>query len=169
MRLFSLRWDRTLANASGPRRDPWCVRPEAARNLSRAIRSALSRAPARTPYRCNTHAVSAPQNRDGSGRWPRDVSGNPGGRPKGLAKATREMVGEDGLHLVQLWWDIARDETRRDSDRLRASELLAERGWGKAAVFQPQEGDLLDLAEAEQAAEEFTRSILRLAEKPDQG
>jgi hypothetical protein len=84
-----------------------------------------------------------------------------------LAKATRELVGEDGLALAQLWWDIARDETRRDSDRLEASRLLADRGWGKAAVFAPQEGDPLDLSDAEQAAEEFTAAILRLADGPE--
>jgi hypothetical protein len=55
----------------------------------------------------------APQNRDGSGRWPRGVSGNPGGRPKGLARATRELVGEDGMALVELWWSIASDPMRR--------------------------------------------------------
>jgi hypothetical protein len=58
--------------------------------------------------RCDDASVSAPQSRNGSGRWPRSVSGNPGGRPKGLARATREIVGEDGLALAQLWWDIAR-------------------------------------------------------------
>ena len=93
-------------------------------------------------------------------------SGNPRGRPRGLARATREMVGDDGMKLVQLWWDIARDETRRDRDRLEASKLLADRGWGKAAVFAPQEGDPFDLEEVEAAAEEFRRMVLRLA--PDQ-
>jgi hypothetical protein len=68
-------------------------------------------------------------------------SGNPGGRPKGLAKATRELVGEDGMPLVELWLSIAMDPLRRDADRLRASELLADRGWGKAAAFQPIEVD----------------------------
>jgi hypothetical protein len=95
-------------------------------------------------------------------------SGNPGGRPQGLARATRELVGEDGMALAQLWWDIARDETRRDRDRLEASKLLADRGWGKAAVFSPQEGDPLDLAALEGAAEEFRTAILRLApSEPD--
>jgi hypothetical protein len=60
-----------------------------------------------------------------------------------LARAARELVGEDGMALVQLWWEIARDETRRDSDRLEASRLLADRGWGKAASFEPVEGDPL--------------------------
>jgi hypothetical protein len=119
-------------------------------------------------YRCNTQAMRAPQNRDGAGRWPRGVSGNPGGRPKGLARAARELVGEDGMALVQLWWDIARDETRRDSDQLEASRLLAERGWGKTPTFAAiEEGDPLDLADAEKAAEEFTAAILRLADGPE--
>jgi hypothetical protein len=90
-------------------------------------------------------------------------SGNPGGRPQGLARATRELVGEDGKALVELWWSIARDPMQRTSDRLEASKLLADRGRGKAAVFSPQEGDPLDLALAEQAAEEFRAKILRLA------
>jgi hypothetical protein len=111
--------------------------------------------------------MSAPQNRDGSGRWPRGISGNPGGRPKGLAKATRELVGDDGMALAQLWWDIARDPMRRDSDRLEASRLLADRGWGKAASFEPVEGDPLDLAALEGAAEEFRRMVLRLAPQPE--
>jgi hypothetical protein len=55
------------------------------------------------------------------------------------------------------------DETRRDSDRLEASRLLADRGWEKAAAYEPKEGDPLDLANLEQAAEEFRASILRLA------
>ena len=111
--------------------------------------------------------MSRPQNRDGTGRFSRGVSGNPGGRPKGLAKATRELVGEDGAALAQLWWDIARDETRRDSDRLEASRLLADRGWGKAANFEPLEGDPLDLAALEGAAEEFRAKILRLADSSE--
>jgi hypothetical protein len=90
-------------------------------------------------------------------------SGNPGGRPQGLAKATRELVGEDGMKLAEFWLSIMEDETRRDSDRLEASKLLADRGWGKAAVFSPQEGDPLDLASMEQAAEDFRAAILRLA------
>jgi hypothetical protein len=57
---------------------------------------------------------------------------------------------------------------QRTSDRLEASKLVADRGWGKAAVFSPQEGDPLDLALAEQAAEEFRAKILRLTRDADQ-
>jgi hypothetical protein len=77
------------------------------------------------------------------------------------------LVGEDGTALAQLWWDIARDETRRDRDRLEASKLLADRGWGKAAAFAPQEGDPFDLEDAERGAEEFRKMILRLADSQE--
>jgi hypothetical protein len=61
------------------------------------------------------------------------------------------------------------DETRRDSDRLEASRLLADRGWGKAPAYAAiEEADPLDLASAEQAAEEFRQSILRLGEQPEE-
>jgi L-rhamnose isomerase len=90
-------------------------------------------------------------------------SGNPGGRPQSLAKATRALVGEDGMALAQLWWDIARDETRRDRDRLEASRLLADRGWGKAPTYAAiEEADPLDLANLEAAAEDFRARILAL-------
>jgi len=107
--------------------------------------------------RCENTSVSRIQNNAGTtggvtgrGFMP-GRSGNPGGRPKGLAKATRELVGDDGMALVELWWDIARDETRRDRNRLEASKLLADRGLGKAASFEPLEGDPLDLAALEGA------------------
>jgi hypothetical protein len=61
------------------------------------------------------------------------------------------------MALVELWWSIAQDETRRDRDRLEASRLLADRGWGKAANFEPLEGDPLGLEDVEQAAEESWR------------
>jgi len=38
----------------------------------------------------------------GSGRFPKGVSGNPGGRPKGLSRATRELVGDDGMPIVEV-------------------------------------------------------------------
>lgn len=96
-------------------------------------------------------------------------SGNPGGRPKGLARATRELVGEDGTALVELWLAIAADPLQKTSDRLEASRLLADRGWGKSAVFTAQAGDPLDLANAQEAAEDFRAAVLRLASKSDQG
>jgi hypothetical protein len=56
------------------------------------------------------------------------------------------------------------DETRRDHDRLEASKLLADRGWGKAPTYAAiEEEDPLDLANLKRAAEEFRAKVLRLA------
>jgi hypothetical protein len=125
---------------------------------------------------CENEAVSSVQN---NGRTTGGVtgrgfrpgrSGNPGGRPQSLAKATRALVGEDGMALAQLWWDIARDETRRDSDRLEASRLLADRGWGKAPAYVPiDEDNPLGLEDVEATAEEFRRMVLRLAPDEPEG
>jgi Family of unknown function (DUF5681) len=96
--------------------------------------------------------------------FPKGVSGNPSGRPKGLAKATRELVGEDGVSLVRFWLSIVEDENARTTDRLEASRLLAERGWGKAAAFAVVEDtDPLGLEDAELAAGELRAEIVRLA------
>ena len=72
------------------------------------------------------------------------------------------------MALAELWWSIARDPMQRTSDRLEASRLLADRGWGKAPTFEPLEGDPLDLAALEGAAEEFRAKILKLARDTDQ-
>jgi hypothetical protein len=77
------------------------------------------------------------------------------------------LVGEDGLPLVQLWWDIAQDPMQRTSDRLVASRLLADRGWGKPAAFESLEGDPLGLEDAERAAEAFRAKIMRLADRTE--
>jgi hypothetical protein len=69
------------------------------------------------------------------------------------------------MALAQLWWDIASDPMRRDSDRLEASRLLAERGWGKPAAFESLEGDPLGLEDVERAAEAFRAKIMRLADR----
>jgi hypothetical protein len=78
------------------------------------------------------------------------------------------LVGEDGMKLAEFWLSIMEDPMRRDSDRLEASRLLADRGWGKAPTFAAmEEADPLDLANMEQAAEEFRAKILRLAGDPE--
>jgi hypothetical protein len=125
---------------------------------------------ASTPDCCDNKGVSLTQN---NGRTTGGVtgrgfrpgrSGNPGGRPLSLAKATRELVGEDGRELARFWFSIMQDETRRDSDRLEASRLLADRGWGKAPTYAAiEDEDPLDLAALEEAAEEFRARILQLA------
>ena len=73
-------------------------------------------------------------------------SGNPGGRPKGLAALVREQT-KDGMELVALQLKIMRGQlvvertdqygdtykqTPSIKDRQKAVEWLADRGWGKA-------------------------------------
>ena len=65
--------------------------------------------------------------------FPPGVSGNPGGRPKGLARRVRELVGEDGEAIVQFLVETMHDSSVRTRDRLEAARLLADRGWGRPA------------------------------------
>lgn len=102
-------------------------------------------------------------------QWKKGQSGNPSGARKGLARAAREVAGEDGHALAEFWMQVVLDDTRRDSDRLEASRLLAERGWGRPAQFQAMEGDPLGFDQIEEAAEQFRRNVLRLAPSGDEG
>ena len=75
-------------------------------------------------------------------------SGNPGGRPKGIAAKARELCGDDGELLAQFWLDAMNNTEEPMSARLKASELLVERGYGKAPSFVPiGEEDPLGLKE----------------------
>jgi hypothetical protein len=72
-------------------------------------------------------------------------SGNPGGRPRGIARLAREIVGDDGEKLVHFWVKVMDGDPLPNgrvptvSESLAASKLLAERGWGKPAEFVPIE------------------------------
>ena len=59
-------------------------------------------------------------------------SGNPGGRPKGLARRVRELVGEDGHAIAEYMFSVLSDETQRTADRMEAGKWLADRGFGRA-------------------------------------
>ena len=63
------------------------------------------------------------------------VSGNPGGRPRGLAAYVRESTG-NGQEMVDLMTSIMRGETidgiaPRIRDRMDAASWLADRAFGK--------------------------------------
>lgn len=89
-------------------------------------------------------------------------SGNPGGRPKGLASKIRERVPPEDLAdwYIALW--------TKDTDRLaelgvdlkditlaernKAGEWLSDRGYGKAPVYAPvEDGDPLELSAVDRA------------------
>jgi hypothetical protein len=59
------------------------------------------------------------------------VSGNPGGRPKGLARRVRQLVGNDGHKIVDFMFSVMNDTRARNADRLEAAKWLADRGFGK--------------------------------------
>jgi Family of unknown function (DUF5681) len=95
-------------------------------------------------------------------------SGNPGGRPKGVARTVREVCGGDPTMLAEGLLAIARGgdvhgKPARAADQIRASELLLAYGWGKPAGFaaieghDPLEQDTL-AAEAERIAAELRAS-----------
>ena len=65
-------------------------------------------------------------------------SGNPGGRPKGLTRRVRELVGDDGSAIAEFMHAVMVDETARTTDRLEAARWLADRGFGRS----PQDVEL---------------------------
>src|SRR5260221_5452738 len=60
------------------------------------------------------------------------ASGNPGGRPRGLSRRVRELVGEDGEAIVSYMVSVMADEKARAADRLEAAKWLADRGFGRS-------------------------------------
>ncbi len=59
------------------------------------------------------------------------TSGNPGGRPKGLTRRVRELVGDDGTAIAEFMYSVMADEGSRTADRLEAARWLADRGFGR--------------------------------------
>ena len=81
------------------------------------------------------------------------------GRPKGLAKRVRDMVGDDPERIVNVLFDILEDETARDNDRIGAARELLDRGWGKAPAYAP----ILDTDPLEQS--DLDKAIRDIAEQ----
>jgi hypothetical protein len=80
-------------------------------------------------------AITIPRS-SGNPAWLRGVSGNPGGRPRGLAALVRERT-EDGAELVEFMLAVLRGKKRVNGNapalslRMEAAAWLADRGFGK--------------------------------------
>ena len=90
--------------------------------------------------------------------WQKGQSGNPSGRPKGIAAIVKERT--DPSELVDILRDCANDPRAKWSERIAAVRELADRGWGKAPAFAAIEGaDPLELsaiaAEVQSIADEL--------------
>lgn len=116
--------------------------------------------------------ITAPETKLVGKPFEKGKSGNPGGRPKGLARKIRDEYGEDGGTLLTVLGVIAHDSRAANSDRIAATKILLERGWGKPPAFAPiEEGDPLELAdaEAEEIAAAFDRRVDELAARRERG
>ena len=73
-------------------------------------------------------------------------SGNPSGRPKGVASQARQLTKGDPTQLLRVLLSIAKSEAVKPSDRIAAAKEFLDRGWGKAASYAPvEDGDPLEL------------------------
>ena len=79
-------------------------------------------------------------------------SGNPGGRPKGLSRRVRELVGDDGHAIAEYMFSVLNNENERTADRMEAAKWLADRGFGKATL-------VVDLGVSEAVIQEFLKEL----------
>ena len=86
--------------------------------------------------------------RDQKGRWQPGHSPNPSGRPKALIEVI-ELARKHTPEAIAALASIMNNKEAMDSARVKAAEVLLDRGWGKAPQHitiddQPAETSLAD-------------------------
>jgi hypothetical protein len=112
----------------------------------------------------NSVASTRPGGVTGRGFQP-GVSGNPGGRPKGLARRVRELVGDDGHEIVEFMFAVMNDKNVRMADRLEAGAWLADRGFGKAELAIHIDLNQFPVVDLTQVSTEDLETLLAIAER----
>jgi len=70
------------------------------------------------------------ENTTGAKPWEPGQSGNPGGRPK-MPPELLQRLRDFTPRVIEIWQEIANDTRLKPEPRLRATELIAERAYGK--------------------------------------
>lgn len=92
-----------------------------------------------------------------------DPSPNPGGRPKGLASYIRDKT-LDGTELADFLIGVMRGQEKvfcKMSDRLKAVEMLLDRGFGKQPVIDGDKNirPVLNLSDLTEQELEFLENV----------
>lgn len=106
-----------------------------------------------------------PENRDVSGRFVPGVTGNPGGRPKGIAQLAREHK-DKALSVLCAGMD---DEDARV--RIAAAREILDRGYGKPVAMTADVTDRLDDFDDDAliTALDTVRAVIRAGKETGEG
>ena len=102
--------------------------------------------------------------------WKKGQSGNPKGKPP-VVKEVVELARKHTVEAIQALVDIVTDPGEKGAARVRAAEVILDRGWGKATAPIEVSGPDQQPIEWRHARDELTSLLsslaARRAKKPD--